>query len=54
MSKTPKTKQAPALQTIDLRALQDVSGGAINWQYHATQAMLRVASWNPAMVGVGW
>src|SRR5205809_765085 len=40
MSKTPKTKQAPALQTIDIRALQDVSGGAINWQYHATQALL--------------
>jgi hypothetical protein len=52
--KTTKTKQAPALQTVDLRALEDVNGGAVNWRYHATQAMLRVSTWNPAMVGVGW
>lgn len=52
--KTPKTKHVPAITTIDLRALEDVNGGAVNWRYHATNAMLKVSSWNPAMVGVGW
>jgi hypothetical protein len=52
--KTPaKTKSVPAITTVDVRTLDTVNGG-VNWRYQATNAMLKVSSWNPAMVGAGW
>ena len=54
MTKDKRPTQQTELPTIDLAAMQDVTGGAINWKYYAYQAGFAMSRWDPSNVAANF
>ena len=54
MTKDKRPQPQTQLPTIDLAAMQDVTGGAINWRYQAYRAAFAISKWDPSNVAAGF